>query len=630
MYRSLLRCCLAVCLMLCTVALTAAEWQYSLYRAGGGWWRGRIRIAVANKTPRAVDGRPAVVRIGGAAGEADLAGQRAEAVRLCNEQGIEMLFAIYGPHENPIVRGPIPGGSTLVFPVECKKQQSAVYYVYFDNPDAGEVPDFLTARPSLVNGDVEQGDSPADSGDAPAGWTHDSPNAHHRASWTTENPQSGKRCLKTVVDEGAPPTWIATRQGDIAILGGARYRISAWVKAENVKGIAGWYIQVGTAEKPVLVAPPLAGGEGTYGWKEVSAEFTATVEANLASLGTILHGTGTAWFDNVRLECLEPVPLKAIAEKPERLTLTDAGEIASDMRNRWQEYAGTHNNDYDHRVAVRLFNGSQETIGKRLFTVDAAMVAARSRWPGRVPGDRRLGQTDHRQLCGRSAAFRGRRARSFGANVPRVLARRPGLPAAGRQHGRQAAARRRYAERPESGEESRFFPRWRATGPLDARVGLAPLGNRVHDGGPPASFGRQVLFEDARAVQPAQRVARLASKRADSARPHVSCFGLGQVPRRLGKDCHPFLPEHGPRRRGLFGEHRAGAYGRNEGLDAPLGNVYSIAGSSVARASSDDARHGNPMVGRRHGGRDGTGHARSRGGAAGAARINSMSGKCPR
>ena len=34
---------------------------------------------------------------------------------------------------------------------------------------------------------------------------------------------------------------------------------------------------------------------------------------------------------------------------------------------------------YDHRVAVRLFNGSQEAIGKKLFTVDAAMVAARSR-----------------------------------------------------------------------------------------------------------------------------------------------------------------------------------------------------------------------------------------------------------
>ena len=379
MHCSLLRCCLTVGSMLCTIALTAAEWHYPLYRAGAGWWQGRQRIAVANQTLRAAEGQPAIVRIGNAVGEADLAGQRAEAVRLCNEQGVEMLFAVYGPHEDLVVRGPVPAGSTLVFPVECKPQQSAVYYVYFDNPDAGEVPDFLTARPALVNGNMEQGDFEADSAIAPLGWTHDPPDAHHRASWTTENPQSGKRCLKTAVDEGAPPTWIATRQGDIAILGGARYRVSAWVKAENVKGIAGWYIQVGTAEKPVLVAPPLAGGGGTYGWKEVSAEFTAPAEANLASLGTILHGTGTAWFDNVRLECLEPVRLKALAEKPERRMLADAGAHAP-----WRDVSLAHGVPdaaaaYDHRVAVRLFNGSQEAIGKRLFTVDAAMTAARSR-----------------------------------------------------------------------------------------------------------------------------------------------------------------------------------------------------------------------------------------------------------
>ena len=175
MHCSLLRCCLTVGLMLCTVALTAAEWRYPLYRAGAGWWQGRLRITVANQTPRVAEGQPAIVRIGNAAGEADLAGQRAEAVRLCNEQGVEMLFAVYGPHEDLVVRGPIPAGSRLVFPVECNRQQSAVYYVYFDNPDAGEVPDFLTARPSLVNGDMEQGDTEADSGTAPAGWTHDSP-----------------------------------------------------------------------------------------------------------------------------------------------------------------------------------------------------------------------------------------------------------------------------------------------------------------------------------------------------------------------------------------------------------------------------------------------------------------------
>jgi uncharacterized protein YjbJ (UPF0337 family) len=363
------------------MGLTAAEWRYPLYRADGGWWQRRIRIAIANQTPRAAEGQPASVRIGNAPGEADLVGQRAEAVRLCNREGVEMLFAIYGPHEDPIVRGLIPAGSTLVFPVECKEHQSASYYVYFDNPDAGEVPDFFAARPSVFNGDMEQDAAPGDSADAPAGWTHDAPDAQHRATWTTENPQSGKRCLKTVVDEGAPSTWIATRQGDIGIVGGAKYRMTAWVKAENVKGVAGWYIHIGTAENPMLVGPTLGGGGGTYGWKEVSVEFSVPAEANLARLGTMLHGTGTAWFDNVRLEWLEPgrEGLKVLAEKPERMTLADAGAHAP-----WRDAPAAKGAPdtaaaYDHRVAVRLFNSSSQAIGKRPFTIDGAMIAARSR-----------------------------------------------------------------------------------------------------------------------------------------------------------------------------------------------------------------------------------------------------------
>ena len=228
---------------------------------------------------------------------------------------------------------------------------------------------------------MEQGDVARDPGDTPAGWRHDSPDAQHRATWTTENPQSGKRCLKTVVAEGAPPTWIATRQGDIGIIGGSRYRMKAWVKAENVKGVAGWYIHVGTADQPMLLNPTLSGGGGTYGWKEVSAEFTAPAEANVASLGTMLHGTGTAWFDNVRLERLElgHDRLKALAEKAGANDAGRRGHACPMARRARGQWLADVEAAYDHRVAVRLFNGSPQAIGKRLFTVDAAMVAARSR-----------------------------------------------------------------------------------------------------------------------------------------------------------------------------------------------------------------------------------------------------------
>jgi hypothetical protein len=349
----------------------AVEWQPSLYLAGGGWWRGRIRIVVTNAASRAAEGQPAVVRIGSAMGEADLAGQRAEAIRLCNEQGVEMLFAIHGPNQDLVTRGPIPAGSTLVVPAECREHRSAVYYVYFDNPDAGEVPDYFTAKQGLLNGDLEQGESPQDADAAPAEWVHDPADAQHRASWSTENPQSGRRCLKTVVAEGAEPSWIATRQHDIRVIGGAKYRIRAWVKAENVKGNAGWYTHVGNARDSMLLNTSLNGGGGTYGWKEVTVEFTAPAETSSATVGTVLRGTGTAWFDNVRWECLEPDRLGAVADRPERMTLADAGQSGP--------WYGGESNDYDHRAAVRIMNFSPQATAAKLFTVDAAMIAARSR-----------------------------------------------------------------------------------------------------------------------------------------------------------------------------------------------------------------------------------------------------------
>ncbi|MCR4414409.1 MAG: hypothetical protein NUV77_18475, partial [Thermoguttaceae bacterium] len=349
-------------IVLIAADVPAAEWRQSLALDGGGWWQARIRVVVENAGSRAALGEPVGVPVGKGPGQADLEGQPAEAVRVCDAQGTEMLLALEGPNGQPVARGPIPAGSTLVLPVECEAGKSAVYYVYFDNPAAGEVPDALMVRLGVTNGDVEAGQ-----GEAPDGWTHDAPDPQHRASWVAERPQSGKRCLKTVVAPGAEPSWIATRQGGLHLVGGVKYRMRAWVRAENVKGFAGWYIHVGNRENPMLISPMLSGGEGTYDWKEVSAEFTAPADADLADLGTVLRGTGTAWFDNVRLECLEPGRLKAVAERPERLTLAEIGDSP------WSPTTSAA----ERRVAVRLINIQPEPLARSLVCVDVGMLDRR-------------------------------------------------------------------------------------------------------------------------------------------------------------------------------------------------------------------------------------------------------------
>jgi len=318
MMRAGVRCLVVAVAGLFSVPLGAAEWAHPLYLSGGGWWRQRVPIEVRNEQPRPAAGEPVAVKIGRNPGEADMAGQAAESIRVCDAQGIEMLWAAAGPDGSAITQGPIPPGATLVIPAECAPGKTAVYYAYFDNPSAGEVPDFLQARLGVVNGDVEQGEGPQ-----PAGWVHDAPDAEHRATWSIDQAQSGKRCLKTVVAPGAQPTWIATRQSGIHVTGGAKYRMRAWVKAENVEGFAGWYIHVGDQANPMILSPMLSGGSGTFGWKEVAAEFTAPPEADRADLGTVLRGTGTAWFDNVTLQCLEPGRLSATAGECEAVSLTE-------------------------------------------------------------------------------------------------------------------------------------------------------------------------------------------------------------------------------------------------------------------------------------------------------------------
>jgi len=354
---------------------SGADWHHSFHLDGGGYWSGRVRLIVANQRDSAADGLPVAVTVGDTPGHADLAGMEARAIRVCSARGTEVLFALVEADGSRITSGPIPPGSQLVVPAECPAGEKAQYYVYFDNRAAGEVPDFLSARIGLVNGDLESGE-----GDTPFAWKHDAPDETHRATWTDELPQSGKRCLKTVVAQGAEPTWIATRQDEIHINAGARYRMTAWVKADKVKGFAGWYIHLGNRQNAMITSPMLTAGEGTFDWKQVSAEFTAPDDADRADLGSVLRGTGTAWFDNVRLECLAPGRLLVTADPPESLRLDEIG-----LDQAWDQPSSPAAVRWDHRAVVEVFNFSDRPIRNSLVSIDEALFQGRMR--GRLNPD---------------------------------------------------------------------------------------------------------------------------------------------------------------------------------------------------------------------------------------------------
>jgi len=129
----------------------AATWHHPFYLPGGGYWRARVPVTVHNDTDRELAGTAVEV------GAASLAGTPAGAVRVCDAKGTEMLFALADAQGERLTSGPIPEEARLTIPVECPARASVVYYVYFDNPAAGEVPEFLEPlTPGLVRAEVGQ------------------------------------------------------------------------------------------------------------------------------------------------------------------------------------------------------------------------------------------------------------------------------------------------------------------------------------------------------------------------------------------------------------------------------------------------------------------------------------------
>ncbi len=217
-------------LLMWSSTLGSTGWHHPLYVSGGDYWRQRIRVDITNSSDRRLAGKQLQLQVGSNPGEVDLAGVAVKSVRVVDGSGTgtELLFALLGPDGESLSGEVVTEHSSLAIPVECQPYSSAVYWIYFDNPTAWPVPDFLRS-PGLANGGVEQG-----AGSTPTWWKHDSGDPDHQASWVEEAPYSGQKCLKLQVTPGAPNSWISTRQNQIPIEGGRTYTLRGWVRAQDV------------------------------------------------------------------------------------------------------------------------------------------------------------------------------------------------------------------------------------------------------------------------------------------------------------------------------------------------------------------------------------------------------------
>ncbi len=362
-------------------SLARAEWQHPLWLGRGDVWRARLPITVTNPSDAALEGSPVALTVGDAPGQAQLAGARAESVRVTDARGTQLLYGLWTPDQSKtFTTGAIQPGATLVLPAVSPPKSTTRLYVYFDNPHAWGLADHFDKRAFTdLNGDFEAG-----ANDQPSGWQFGQTTARHRLSWSSENPYSGSRCLKADVDTGSESSWFGFARSDFAVVPGARCTIRVRVRGENVKGSAGWYVHVGDEANSQRINQVARTGEGTFGWKEQTISFTVPVGATRLQTGSVLFGTGTAWYDAFSFETDKlPPRATARADAVERLTLSAQGAdtpwlAARLCKPHWLDRISapflTHrrrtNQEWTYRLPIRLVNLREEPATNLLAVVD--------------------------------------------------------------------------------------------------------------------------------------------------------------------------------------------------------------------------------------------------------------------
>ncbi len=359
----------------------AAPFQQDLWLGRGEPWRARFPVTITNPSDTPLEGEPVALAVGALPGQAPLAGERVEAVRVTDPSGRQLLFAVRTPEQEALLAtGAVPAAATLVLPAVCPPRTSVTYTVYYDNPRAWGLADFFEKRvPGDPNGGFERG-----AGGVPAVWQPKLTDAAHRVSWSTLRPASGARCLTAEADPGAPPTWFGYASDGLKVVPGAACTVRVRVRGQGVQGSAGWYVHVGDEQNPQRVNQVARAGEGTFDWSELTLRFTVPEGATRLQTGSVLYGTGTAWYDDFRFETDRPAPLvTARGGATEHLVLTERGQEApwpqepecrphglGRLTAPFRPHRRAGASAWSYRLPVRVSNLHDEPTGEALATLD--------------------------------------------------------------------------------------------------------------------------------------------------------------------------------------------------------------------------------------------------------------------
>ena len=134
-------------------------------------------------------------------------------------------------------------------------------------------------------------------GDDVEGWKSRAWAGEAAGRWTVETPgRTGGQCVSIASEKGLDAAWTTT----VAVEPNTYYRLSGWIKTENVRGAVGALLNIQNLQQ--ARTPPVT---GTTDWTRIWTIFhsgnTAEVEINCL-FGGWGSSTGRAWYDDVALE----------------------------------------------------------------------------------------------------------------------------------------------------------------------------------------------------------------------------------------------------------------------------------------------------------------------------------------
>ena len=383
---------LSIVLMLFLASCTPSpdlisEWHHPLYNGLHGFWKQRIPVMIHNNTDLDLAGDPLVVEVGKGGDKIPLKGAMAEAIRVTNQHGKQMMYRLDAPDGNRIEVGIVPGGTVLTIPVECLARDTVTYFIYSDNTEAWPVGEYFYTHREVSNGGFEK-TGPY----GPLGWELEWPEDNRDVSWSDAESHSGQRSVKLSADQageevavsgwerfeedGSKPVSIyGAIQENIHLLPGLTYTIEAWFKAENMEGEAGLMVLPKSLERNKrdikIDTFRIDLEQGSFDWKRKEIEFTAPEESNILVLSTFMEGTGTFWMDDVRVTCDFDYDIRKEVLAKRSAPVTESGRT-----ERW--YTGTDDREeWPLRASIVVPNYSDNHLEDQPVYVDIQQLLHR-------------------------------------------------------------------------------------------------------------------------------------------------------------------------------------------------------------------------------------------------------------